>query len=350
MTRREIEEKREQVGNIVLELSSAAIDAITNLENVTEELAVANTIIAERNEVISVMNTTIETIQRAQAPITPPRDQESTPLSNFNEQPTAIDTDKVIRFLSKTSSGGLANIKAYLNDAGVNAKRLRLEGSSYQPNENVLLINWGGGFETPSNLSGFSGKTLNNRDAVKIAANKLKTFEALKANSELANSIPGFTVDTGDEAHWPVTYCRDTLFGHSGEGITVRHRGSATRTPSCPLYVEGLNVKHEYRVHVVNGFTKIQKKARLSTENPNMEVRNLEGGWTFINEFTLGDRGRSEMHDLSLKVIECLGLDFGAVDIVRTEERKWKVLEVNTAPGITADSNIEWYSKALLSN
>ena len=167
---------------------------------------------------------------------------------------------------------------------------------------------------------------------------------------ELRGNLPKFTT-TGAlarSAAWGRTYVRETLFGHSGEGIqVVTTRGEIPM--GHPLYVEGLNVKHEYRVHTVNGFTKIQKKARLDTENPNMDVRNLAGGWTFINEFTLGDRGRSELHDLSVKAIECLGLDFGAVDIVKTEENEWKVLEVNTAPGVTAESNIEWYSKALLS-
>ncbi len=245
--------------------------------------------------------------------------------------------------------GGLANIRAVMNDADINAKRLILEGSTYTPDDSTIVINWGGGFTPPTNLEGFNGKTLNPLDAVKIAANKLKTFEKLVTDEELKSFVPPFTTDVSvARTDYASVYCRETLYGHSGEGITVVRPNTGDELPACPLYVRGFDVRHEYRVHAVNGFTKIQKKAQLGTSRPNMEVRNMEGGWTFINEFTLSDSSRTKLHDLSVKTLECLGLDFGAVDIIRTVNGNWKILEVNTAPGVTAASNIEWYSKALV--
>lgn len=273
------------------------------------------------------------------------------PMEEVNTltMPPEPNTDVQVRFLSRTSGmGGLANIRASMQDLGVNAKRLRLQGSSYTPSPTTLIINWGGGYEVPSNIEGHTGRWLNNLANIKVAANKLKTFEALADNNSTIDIIPQFTADKNEavEANWDKTYVRSTLYGHSGEGISVINYGDVL--PNAPLYVEGLAIRHEYRVHTVNGYTKIQKKAALDTENPNQEVRNLAGGWTFINEFTLGERGRRELHTLAVDVLRVLGLDFGAVDVVRTMDGEWKVLEVNTAPGVTADSNIEWYTKALL--
>ena len=342
MTRIEIENERASINTAARALSNEAIRAIDALEATTSELAVANTTIERLVEELRVANLP-----------QPPVGTESVtmPIStSFARQPRDINIEASVRFLSKNSSGGLANIRAAMNDAGINAKRLKLEGSTYTPNNDTLIINWGGGFTIPSNLSRFTGRYLNKLDAVKIAANKLKTFKTLHEDTFLKDFIPEFKITAGDAlaASWDKTYVRETLYGHSGEGIQVIQNNSGIPS-GHPLYVEGLNIKHEYRVHVVNGFTKVQKKAKLETPTPNMDVRNLEGGWTFINEFTLGDRGREELHELSTKVITCLGLDFGAVDLIRTQANTWKVLEVNTAPGVSSESNIAWYTKALLS-
>ncbi len=338
MNSREITNMRDTTRANVATLLQAAIDALTRAE----------TALAEANRTIEGLRGELTEAQRVPEP-TASVIPEAEVSENYMRQPEIPGTPPTVRFLSKSSvMGGLANVRASMNDLGINAKRLRLEGSSYTPNDDVLLINWGGGFDVPSNLSNFGGRHLNKLDAVKIAANKLKTFEKLKADSYLCTFTPECTTsaESARDHAWSKTYARETLYGHSGEGITVVNRGD--RLPNVPLYVEGLNIRNEYRVHTVNGFTKIQKKARLGDENCDMLVRNNAGGWTFINEFTLGARGKGQLHDLSVKVLECLGLDFGAVDVIRTEEGQWKVLEVNTAPGVTAESNIEWYTKALL--
>lgn len=345
----------------IIETSTVAFEAIelamaehdTAIEAVTDELATADREVANLTEALRIAEGRISSLMNELATVpqavASPRVPTPTPIEvsmNFTRQPELPATLPIVRFFSKSSAmGGLANIKAQMSDLRINAKRMRLEGSTYVPTAETLVINWGGGFELPTTMNGFSGRHLNNLDAVKLAASKLKTFQKLHEDSELVNHIPAFNT-MASQAIWNVVYCRADLYGHSGAGITVVRDGGSL--PNTPLYVEGLNVKHEYRVHTVNGFTKIQKKARLGTENPNMDVRNLDGGWTFINEFTLADRGRSELHALSLKTLACLGLDFGAVDIVRTEENTWKILEVNTAPGVTAESNIEWYTKALI--
>jgi len=274
-------------------------------------------------------------------------------LMDWQKQPTLSNNSySAVRFLSRTAGlSGMNNVKEYMESVGINAKRMRLTGSTYRPADDVLLVNWGGGFETPSNVLHHNGRLLNSLEAIKIAANKLKTFDKVKENEELAKYLPMYVTTRFDaETVLPEgkpVYVRTDLYGHSGEGIVIIPADEAVDI-NAPLYVEGLNVRHEYRVHCVNGFTKIQKKARLDTPNPNMEIRNLAGGWTFINEFTLGDTGRSELHDISNKILKQLGLDFGAVDIVRTQEGEWKLLEVNTAPGISSPSNVEWYAKALL--
>ncbi len=330
MTREEFETMMETMKSGV----SSVYEELAEFMELNSRLTSDNArLLQELESMRSNQNTQQETVE----------EEQTMPIPQLPENPPRV------RFLSRTSSmGGLANIRAYMQDNDINVKRLKLEGSTYTPPEDTLIINWGGGFDIPQNLEGFTGRWLNKLYAVKIAASKTKTFNALAADEELRRHIPEFTVSRDEAANkdWERVYCRETVYGHSGDGITVINRGD--ELPRCPLYVEGLNIRHEYRVHVVNGYIKIQKKARLDAESPNMDVRNLEGGWTYINEFTLGSSGRQTLTHLGSKTLDVIGLDFGAVDIVKTEDGEWIILEVNTAPGVTSPSNIEFYAKALI--
>ena len=87
-----------------------------------------------------------------------------------------------------------------------------------------------------------------------------------------------------------------------------------------------------------------QRKARrLDTpdEEVNWQVRNHENGFIFANQNIELPDG---VADASVRAVEALGLHFGAVDIAYHQENGFRVLEVNTAPGLsgtTLDKYVE---------
>lgn len=93
---------------------------------------------------------------------------------------------------------------------------------------------------------------------------------------------------------------------------------------------------HEYRVHIFKG-----KSIRIS------EKDFYEEGYV-----TIKPTGNiKHVRKAAKKAVEALGLDFGAVDILATDDECW-VLEVNTAPGLGgtmpalyAKTFLNWYNQ-----
>lgn len=212
-------------------------------------------------------------------------------------------------------------------------KVLKHVGSRYRPKRGDVVINWGA-----SNPPDLAPATTLNAD-VRVAQCKLATFTRFEQEGV---SIPDFSThkDGVQEGAlgWPVV-CRTKLRGHSGDGIVIANK--ADELVDAPLYTKYIKKKDEYRVHVIRDQVFfIQRKARkLDVENPNWQVRNLEGGFVFIEE-----EAQNVPQDVlaqAVNAIEALDLDFGGVDVIWNErEQKAYVLEVNTACGLeerTAD-------------
>lgn len=205
---------------------------------------------------------------------------------------------------------------------GLKGRVLKLEGSSFNPREGDVIINWG------SSKCPFNYK-LNGEIAIQRAANKLESFKCLQ---EALVPIPDFATSP-DTVSWEgMTVVRHKLTGHSGEGIELCLPG--TELPKAPLYVQYIPKKDEYRVHVIGqSIIAVQRKARnRDVEAPNWQVRNHANGFVFV---------RNEVNppelvlDVSRRAITALGLDFGAVDVIWNEKKGGAyVLEVNTAPGL----------------
>lgn len=207
----------------------------------------------------------------------------------------------------------------------LNGKVLKCVGSKYVPKSGDLVINWGSS-APPS----FGPATTLNAD-VGTAQCKLKTFEALKAAVVKAPPFWTSKDDIPDNA-FPVV-CRTVLNGHSGQGIVV----AQTRDDlvPAPLYTGYIKKKDEYRVHVLrNDVFFIQRKARkTSVLTPNWTIRNLAGGFAFVEDDS--PIARSRLADTAILAIKACGLDFGGVDIVWNEQSGTAyVLEINTACGL----------------
>lgn len=220
----------------------------------------------------------------------------------------------------------------------VEGKVLKLKGSKFVARAGDLVINWGA-----SAVPDFGKARVLNKD-VRNAQCKLATFKALSANGI---RTPEFTEDRKVAEGWGGDIvCRTKLRGHSGDGIVLAE-GPGQVVPA-PLYTKYVKKKDEYRVHVLGDQSFfIQRKARkLDVEDPNWKIRNLAGGFVFV-EVGADDTPR-DVRDLAVRSIAALGLDFGGVDVMWNEnEGKAYVLEINTACGLE-DRTAERYRDQVL--
>lgn len=228
--------------------------------------------------------------------------------------------------------------------------------SLYKPRGGDFIINWGAstfkGVNAPLRaVLGLTGalqnqlpsvKVLNKPEAVLNASNKLKTFQILE---EADVAIPEFTTDSSVAYEWSDggerVYSRRVLSGHSGNGISIATSGHVPE--KAPLYVKGISNAGEYRVHVANGkVIDYIKKRRHREDTPTQQqsdVRNLANGWVYTRQNL---KRLERIEQLAIRAVEALGLDFGAVDIIKNPDGEVFVLEVNTACGMS-DTTLNSY-------
>lgn len=248
----------------------------------------------------------------------------------------------------KKGSQSVALLKEHL--AG---KIIKLEGSRYRQKIEHKLINWGNS-HMPDWLAN-EDTILNKPSAVAIAKDKLETLHTLEQNNI---ATVEFTDDFGTAHDWLVdgykVFARHSLTGHSGAGIEVIDRQMIEDLPDAPLYTRGVENHGEYRVHVFQGEVILyQKKSRRLDEDGNVvdadgeeaDVRNLASNWIYRT----GNLRRLErIEQLAINAVEALGLDFGAVDIIKDEEGNVFVLEINSAPGLGNTETLQAYRRAFM--
>ena len=275
---------------------------------------------------------------------------------------------------------------------------IKLENSRYRYRPGHVVINWGNSRRAPS-LEGVD--VLNAPEAVAVSVNKLQTLQQLSEN-EVA-TVP-FTTQATAAKEWAdggfKVFVRETLNGHSGEGIQViqsvtnavlseeqqnisdilldvaveaeemgqgsvsiglralqseiepEGMTSSAVIPPAPLYTRGVANDGEYRVHVFDGSVILyQKKSRRVDDNGEVvtadgaeaDVRNLESNWIYR---TGNLRQLERVEELAINAVSALNLDFGAVDIIKDTEGNVFVLEVNSAPGLGNTATLEAYREA----
>ena len=262
-----------------------------------------------------------------------------------------------IGFLSNAISDGMNNVANAINGLQIprlKAVRLARERSLFRGKVDDLVVNWGRGSGNDYLEARMGvGKVLNKTQNVALATNKLKSFQAMPDVKTVE-----WTTDQAEAQAWldaglPV-YARTKLQGHSGEGIVVCSNeemgdvggvATAVGLVDAPLYTKGFNnQRREFRIHVMKGIpTYVQQKKRRENYRDNAlysnVVRNFHTGWVYA---TADIHPNIRALEESVKAIEALGLDFGAVDVITRGDNAW-VLEVNTAPG-NEGTNTEVYA------
>lgn len=245
---------------------------------------------------------------------------------------------KIFVYCPRKSTGALELVK------GLEGVRLRKfdgedfwnKGQRVKIPEGSVLVCWGA---TVPELDGV--RVLNSMD---VPMNKFKQAELL-----IKAGVPTIEVRRKDEGHSHANlikagYIPRSNFHVGGEDLLFG-------VQNVGFYTKKMNLSNEYRIHSFNGksiragqkivregFNKVDNEAGWKP-NANMAhpwVRSFDGGWRINYD---GFQSTQAMRGIAHKAITALGLTFGAVDIgQRTEDNKFIVLEVNTAPGIEGGS------------
>ena len=224
---------------------------------------------------------------------------------------------------------------------------IKQANSTYKAKPSKIVINWGASV-FPVHVQG--SKVFNAPGVVGAMTNKLRFFNLMKDEVEL----PEFFTQPRDVAlHFEqkipqdsTVVCRQKLTGHSGEGIVLYTREqyrSGIDIPRASLYTKYVKKSAEYRVHCMKGLGIIDVQRKI--KDPDREVtewkiRNHNNGFIFARE-NLEVPG--EVLEEALKCFDLTGLDFGALDIIwNNKEQKAYILEVNTAPGLTGTTLVNY--------
>ena len=194
------------------------------------------------------------------------------------------------------------------------------------------VINWG----TTAPLGYLAQSVINRPTCVGLISNKRYFLQTIATQ----DYCPFFTTHVNVAEDWisdrDVVVCRTLLNASGGRGIVIA--ADLGQLVEAPLYVKYIKKTDEFRVHIFDGqVIDVQRKARLhSVENPNWQVRNLAGGFTYAREGIEDHPFIGVVREAALGAYGLTGLDFGAFDVIVSNTRVPRpyVLEVNTAPGL----------------
>lgn len=199
-----------------------------------------------------------------------------------------------------------------------------------------ILLNYG----STKLLQGYNGTYLNHPTCVAKASDKITTFRLLSEQS--IPTVP-WTTNKDEALNWikndkSMVVARTLTRASEGRGAVFSD--SVDSLPDAPLYTKYVKKAAEYRVNVAFGSIINIRQKRRRTEFEG-EVNNLcrthDNGWVFCSEGV--DKENERLRNLAINSISCLGLDFGAVDIIYNKHfDAYYVLEVNSAPGMEGET------------
>lgn len=151
-------------------------------------------------------------------------------------------------------------------------------------------------------------------------------------------SVPEFTNNIDIARTWDgKIVARKLLCSSGGKGIVMCDKDTIIE---AELYTKFIDKSGEYRVHVFNGEC-IDYSKKVATGEKN-DVCSHDNGYLFIR----GVKPIDENIELAIMAVKAMGLDFGAVDIIRKDKKSY-VLEVNSACGME-ETTCTAYAKAII--
>lgn len=187
------------------------------------------------------------------------------------------------------------------------------------------LIRWGNRAESRFNAT---GSALNKKNALNDASNKGRSLELLTAAG--VNVPPAAERFEGDL----LVGRTETHVGGSGFFLITCQRDFdlARNNLHCTHFMAYIPTQREYRIHVFRGAVIGGAEKLMGNDATSLHIRNVATGWTF--RYNNIDRIPRETERVAVEAVVALGLDFGAVDIIKSVNNNLYVLEVNTAPSL----------------
>jgi glutathione synthase/RimK-type ligase-like ATP-grasp enzyme len=234
------------------------------------------------------------------------------------------------------SNAGSTTGKALLE--ALKTKGANLNGGMKDPGKVSILLRWGSMLPVDAN----PGKVWNSKAAITKASNKEAALQIFKENGikipKTVVGIQGFQAEDfpvlGRKAHH--------VAGNDIILCLQRSDLDEAAKLGCTHYTKYIPTKTEFRIHVWGDqIIKISEKVLTEPErHKDSWIRNFDEGYTFVSPKT---HLPAQTKGMAIDAVACLGLHFGAVDMILGDDGLAYVLEVNTAPGLQTDSSIEAY-------
>lgn len=212
-------------------------------------------------------------------------------------------------------------------------------GKRVSADEYDTLIRWGSRVRVNA-----SAQVVNESNAIRQANKKYQALERLADNGV---NVPRHTQDSSKVGPSDDDYITYPALGRAssharGTDIELILQQRDIYLTDNHHYVDYIPTELEYRMHVFDGeIVKIHEKRKRREADNHPYIRNNETGYVFLNP-----REEPPDESLAINAVETLGLDFGAVDVIRAEESGEEyVLEVNTAPSLD-ENNLRRYGDA----
>ena len=133
--------------------------------------------------------------------------------------------------------------------------------------------------------------------------------------------------------HLPVLARRHNHRGGSDIRLVRTPQGVRVWAEKRDFFTQFIENDREYRVQIYRSahLGTYEKVLERPEERHRMVGRNHRNGYGF--QLRVGEAIPRPAVEMAKKAVECLGLDFGAVDVIHGRDGKFYVLEVNSAPG-----------------
>ena len=204
-------------------------------------------------------------------------------------------------------------------------RQLNIEGGTNGPQQRPRnLIRWGNRADVRFNAQ---GACLNRKSALNDASNKGRCLELLTAAH--ISTPPAATQFAGEL----LVGRTETHVGGSGFYLVTSQRDfQLAQRLGCTHFMSYIPTDREYRVHVFKGQVLGAGEKLMGDAATSLHIRNVSTGWSF--RYNNIERIPRDTERIAVDAVSALGLDFGAVDIIKSVGGNLYVLEVNTAPSL----------------
>jgi hypothetical protein len=209
------------------------------------------------------------------------------------------------------------------------------------PQKKYYILTWGARLPKKK-LHHSTIERLNNRSLwsnpvkqIELNANKQKSLFYLYGQKlptpyvSMPNYV--FRAICRGKLHYPIIGRTEQHVSGSGFYMCLQKRDIQLCRQKVGYFMQHIPIKNEYRVHIFYG-KPIRVSKKVAKTSADKWIRTNSKGWSFKDIYPR--QIKDTLLQASIDAVRCLGLHYGAVDIIEGEDNKPYILEVNTAPSL----------------